>query len=119
MRKLTFGAMAGLGVLIAAGLTLAPHNEVLAQRANGNQPIVGSELIVVPTPLPDGKAQMLVVIDPRQQALGVYRVELSSGKIALQSVRNIRWDLQMIQFNNENPLPQEIRSLLDQSIQQK
>jgi len=46
--------------------------------------------------------------------MGVYRVDSVSGKITLCSVRNIHWDLQMIYLNNENPLPQEIRALLEQ-----
>ena len=73
----------------------------------------GSELIVVPTSLGD-KGQMLTVVDPRQRVLSVYHIDLATGKIALKSVRNIQWDLQMTYLNNENPLPQEIRSLLEQ-----
>ena len=57
---------------------------------------------------------MLTVIDPRQQAMGVYRVDLASGRITLLSVRNIQWDLQMTDFNGVNPLPREIRSQLEQ-----
>ncbi len=57
---------------------------------------------------------MLTVIDPRQQAMGVYHIDLASGKIAPMSVRNIRWDLQMTEFNGVNPLPREIRSQLEQ-----
>jgi hypothetical protein len=127
MKKLMFGAIAGVGLLTAAAFTLDQRNELFAQHAVSNPAInpllnpaiVGSELIVVPTALPDGKAQMLTVIDPRQQALSVYRIDLSSGKIALQSVRNFRWDLQMSHFNNEPPLPVDIHSSLEQLLQQK
>lgn len=73
----------------------------------------GGEMIAVPTSLGD-KGQVLTVIDPRQQTLGVYHVDLPSGKIKLLSVRNLRWDLQMTYLNNESPLPQEIRALLEQ-----
>ena len=58
--------------------------------------------------------QMLTVVDPRQRVLSVYHIELATGKIALKSVRNIQWDLQMTDLNNEKPFPQEIRSLLEQ-----
>ncbi len=57
---------------------------------------------------------MLTIVDPRQRALSVYHIDLNTGKIALKSVRNIQWDLQVTSFNNEIPLPQEIRSGLDQ-----
>jgi hypothetical protein len=39
---------------------------------------------------------------------------LGKGDITLKSVRNIHWDLQMVEFNTEAPLPREIRSMLDQ-----
>jgi hypothetical protein len=45
----------------------------------------------------------------------VYQVDPRSGAIALKSVRNIHWDLQMDEFNSGgNPSPKEIRSLLEQ-----
>jgi hypothetical protein len=42
--------------------------------------------------------------------VGVYHVERSTGEITLKSVRNLTWDLQMVQFNSGNPLPQDIRN---------
>jgi len=45
--------------------------------------------------------------------MSVYHIELATGKIALRSVRNIHWDLQMTEFNSADPLPREIRSLLE------
>ena len=56
---------------------------------------------------------MVTVIDPRQRSMSVYHVELSTGEITLKSVRNIQWDLQMMDFNGTNPLPKEIRAVLD------
>jgi nitrogen fixation protein len=73
----------------------------------------GSELVVLPTTVGD-KVQVLTVVDPRHQVLSVYHIELVTGKITLKSVRNIQWDLQMMHLNNDAPLPQEIRSLLEQ-----
>jgi len=107
-----------LGVLIVAGLVtvtvglFGQRNEALAQRLPAT-PAGNGELIVVPTPLGD-KGQMLTVIDPRSQTIGVYSVELPGGRITLRSVRNITWDLQMTEFNGDNPLPREIRSQLEQ-----
>jgi nitrogen fixation protein len=72
-----------------------------------------SEMIVVPTSLGD-KSLMLTVVDPKQQVISVYHIDLPTGKIALKSVRKIQWDLQITDFNTENPLPQEIRSKLEQ-----
>ena len=57
---------------------------------------------------------MLTVVDPRQRVLSVYHIDVATGKIALKSVRNIQWDLQIDDLNNDKPLPQEIRSSLEQ-----
>jgi hypothetical protein len=50
------------------------------------------------------------VFDPRQRVMAVYHEDRASGEITLKSVRNITWDLQMIEFNSGKPLPQDIRS---------
>ena len=73
----------------------------------------GGELIAVPSSMSD-KGQLLTVLDPRQQTMGVYWIEASTGKITLRSVRNIRYDLLMTDFNGDNPLPREIRMQLEQ-----
>jgi hypothetical protein len=57
--------------------------------------------------------QQLTVVDPESRVLGVYHIDSTSGEIVLKSVRNIHWDLQMIEFNGTSPLPREIRSRLD------
>jgi hypothetical protein len=55
----------------------------------------------------------LTVVDPRQRALSVYHIDLLTGKITLKSVRNIQWDLQVTDLNNEPPRPLEIQSMLE------
>lgn len=111
---------AGLGLLIGAGLMVAvlggfgQHGDVFAQRPqNALPPGMGGDLLVVPIPSAD-KGQLLAVVDPKQHVMSVYRIDPGTGKIALKSVRNLHWDLQMTYLNNEAPLPQEIQSLLEQ-----
>jgi hypothetical protein len=58
----------------------------------------------------DGQPLTVTVIDPRQRVLAVYQVERLSGESTLKSVRNITWDLQMIEYNSGKPTPQDIRS---------
>ncbi len=117
MRRVILGLLLGMGLITAAVAVAEQRGEVFAQRAAPpvSAPTVasGSELIVVPSSLGD-KAQVLTVVDPRQRVLSVYAIDLATGKITLKSVRNIQWDLQMMYLNNETPLPQEIRSLLEQ-----
>jgi hypothetical protein len=58
----------------------------------------------------DGAALTVTVIDPKQRVMAVYHVDRGSGMITPKSVRNFTWDLQMIEFNSGNPLPQDIRN---------
>ncbi|MGD0899629.1 MAG: hypothetical protein ABR915_17500 [Thermoguttaceae bacterium] len=112
MQRAILGLLAGAG-LMAVAVTLASQaGDAPAQRA-AYPPVGTGDLIAVPTPLGD-KGQLLTVIDPRQQTIAVYAIEVPGGKISLRSVRNIRWDLQMTDFNGETPLPREIRLQLDQ-----
>ncbi len=118
MKRAILGLVVGAGVVILAVGLLGPRGEVMAQHAvpysqPSPQPLCGGELIAVPSPMGE-KGQMLTVLDPRQQTMGVYWIEAGSGKITLRSVRNIRFDLMMTDFNGDNPLPREIRVQLEQ-----
>jgi hypothetical protein len=117
MKRVILGALLGMGLVMAAVAVAEPRGEFPVQRvvpaASAPMAVAGTELIVVPASLGD-KFQMLTVVDPRQRVLSVYHIEMGTGKIALKSVRNMRWDLQISDLNNESPLPQEIQSLLGQ-----
>ena len=118
MKRAILGLLVGAGVVAVAVCLLGQRGEVMAQHVvpysqPGPQPICGGELIAVPAPMGE-KGQMLTVLDPRQQTMGVYWIEAGTGKITLRSVRNIRFDLMMTDFNGENPLPREIRNQLEQ-----
>jgi hypothetical protein len=114
MKRTMLGAVAGAGLVLAASLGWNWATQVSAQRP-APQPASSetSGWVVVPTTLGD-KGQLITVIDPRQQAMAVYYLDFTSGKITLRSARTLRWDLQMTYLNNEPPLPQEIRGLLEQ-----
>jgi hypothetical protein len=58
----------------------------------------------------EGQALLITVIDVKQQVMAIYQIDGKSGEITLKSVRNIGWDLQMINFNTGKPLPQDVRS---------
>lgn len=114
MRTAVLGALMVAGLVIAFVGAVPWRNEALAQqravpyRAGAPQ----GELIALSTTVGD-KYQQVTVIDPTQKVMSVYHIELATGKIALRSVRNFHWDLQMLEFNGENPLPREIQSLLE------
>jgi hypothetical protein len=116
MKRAILGTLVGIGLVMAAAAVAEPRGEYLAQRAMQAAPaataLAGSELVVVSASL--GEKQMLTVVDPRQRVVSVYHIDMATGKISLKSVRNIQWDLQINDLNNENPLPQQIQLLLQQ-----
>lgn len=57
--------------------------------------------------------QQIAVIDSKTRVMSVYHVEHKSGSIALKSVRNLSADLEMDEFNTEQPLPRDIRAILN------
>ena len=57
-----------------------------------------------------GRPHTVVVADTKRAVLAVYHIDPQSGKLALKSVRNVSWDLQMPQYDTELPLPEEVRS---------
>ena len=60
----------------------------------------------------DNQYQQITVVDPDYKAIAVYRVSLADGKIYFCSQRQIRGDLQLVQFNvDSDALPTEIQSL--------
>ena len=104
-----------VGALIVAGFVIA----ITAGRGS-TEPTYGPSLNSLPAAQNDGlvmhvtaadsEPQVITVIDPRQRVLAVYHVDRSTGKIVPKSIRNVTWDLQMIEFNSGDPLPQDIRS---------
>lgn len=114
MKKALLGSLVVVGLVVVAIFAFGPTEKAMAQqRGSVGATLGGGDLIVVPMPSGD-KSQLLSIVDPRQRMLCVYRVDPTTGKIALKSARNLNWDLQMTYLNNEAPLPQEIQSLLEQ-----
>ena len=122
MKRTILGLLVGLGLVMAAAAIAQQRGEALPPRAAAAMPtpaipapvaVTGTELIVVPTMLGD-KVQMLTVVDPRQRVLGVYHINVTTGKISLKSIRSIHWDLQIDHLNTDEPLPQQIRSMWEQ-----
>ncbi len=102
-----------VGALLGASLVIA----VLAGRSSSeptnappiDTPVHGSELFTTVTAT-EGQPLTVTVIDPRQRVMAIYHVDRGSGEITPKSIRNITWDLQMIEYNSGKPMPQDIRN---------
>jgi hypothetical protein len=114
MKMTVLGALVG-GVLVAVVAGVAPDGDaVFAQRpAVDRFSTTRSDLIALSETI-DHKYQQVTLIDPKSQVMSVYHIELSSGTIALRSVRNFHWDLRMMDFNGASPLSREVQSLSEQ-----
>jgi hypothetical protein len=83
-------------------------NALLAQHARDP----AGDLVVFTSPA--DKNQQLLVIDTKTRVLAVYHVDTASGAVSLRSVRQFHWDLQLAEYNGVNPLPREIRQMIEQ-----
>lgn len=59
----------------------------------------------------DGR--QLTLVEKNKQALCVYHIDSKTGEITLKSVRSFGWDLELEHFNGTEPLPRQIRSMLN------
>ncbi|GIW95215.1 MAG: hypothetical protein KatS3mg110_3256 [Pirellulaceae bacterium] len=108
MRGMLVGAVGG-GVLAGLiGLWLSDRSTVMAQI---EQPAARSHDIIA-VPLAGESGRFLAVIAAQSRVMGIYEIHPTSGAIALRSVRNITWDLQLEELNTGAPSPKEIRALL-------
>lgn len=91
-------------------------NQLLNRAPDPKEPVIGQaqDLIAFSVVIGDGR-QQITVIDPRQRAISVYHVINGTGEISLQSVRNIRLDLEIEDFNSGEPSPHDIRAMKAQS----
>ncbi len=110
-------AVVGAGVLasLAAAAfvaSLVPSVGFAQRAAHGPVGSTGG-LIALEAPVGD-KRQQVTVIDPQTHVLSVYHIDLVTGAVTLKSVRNIHWDLQLIEHNGTSPLPQDVRAMVEQ-----
>ncbi|HEV3416222.1 MAG TPA: hypothetical protein VG056_05400 [Pirellulales bacterium] len=115
MRSTGLGALAGAGLMLLAMLATGQRNEAAAQygaASYGGSPPSAGELITHTFTTAENR-QLLTLIDPKSKVICVYQIEPATGVVALKSVRNFQWDLQMSEFNAVSPLPREIRAMLE------
>lgn len=113
MRAVVWGLV--VSVVLVVALAGGGPPEAQAQRA-GLQPAdrgAPTDLIALSFDGGEGR-QQVTLIDPRTRVMAVYHVDRTSGALALKSVRNVVWDLQMEEFNTDNPAPSEIKPLTQQ-----
>ena len=112
MRNIVLGAVGGFVLFAAAWSFSNSGTPLYAQRQS---PVYAErgELTTVFSDI-DEHHGLLTLVDPKSRVVSVYHIDRTTGEIALKSVRNVNWDLQMMQFNSKTPLPREIQGMLEQ-----
>lgn len=107
MRIVVVVAVVMLGCLTGAlwGTPAAEGNTSEPSPAAAGEP---HGLVTLASPPIDG-IQQFTVVDSATRAMAVYHVDLKGGQITLKSVRNLRWDLQLEDFNSVAPKAREVR----------
>lgn len=110
MRIAVVGASALAGLVLAA---VGGGGVGFAQRPATVPATSGTGLVTVTAQAGEHR-QQVTLIDPATRTMAVYHIDTTNGEIVLKSVRNLNYDLQMIEFNGTSPLPNEIRAILEQ-----
>lgn len=100
-----------LTVLVMFGAVLWAATEPGVMGPRVTPPATQSQGWIVTSAVTDNR-QQIVIADPAQQSLAVYHVDFATGRISLKSVRHVRFDLMMTEFNTDQPSPRELEALL-------
>ena len=110
MRHAVFGVVFLAGLLVGTLAIHRPGQMAFAQPALER----GKDTMLVTNVPLAGGGQQIVILETEARSLACYHVKGDTGEIELKSVRNVRWDLQMDEFNGVAPRPKEIREQLNQ-----
>jgi len=111
MRNAILVALIGVGTMVVAAGGDRPAQEVYG--LGSAQHPAGDGGLITLMAAPDEMGQHLVLIDPHMRVMGVYHIKRESGEVVLKSVRNFKWDLQMLEYNGTSPLPQDVRGMME------
>jgi hypothetical protein len=106
---------AGLGLVAGVALTVTwaggRGSPIRAQAAPN--PAEGNGTVALTAAGP-GTSQLLYLIDTRNQAFAIYRVDPQElkGTVKLEAARQYRWDLKLGEFNNQPPEVTAVESMV-------
>jgi hypothetical protein len=101
----------GFGAILALAAWRAPAT-AQSSSAYGVDPAAfgaGGGQLITHFDQGDGRITSLTIIDSQARVIAVYHLVRDTGEIQLKSVRPIRWDLAMKDYNTGGLLPEEIR----------
>ena len=102
-----------LGAVLATALWRLPATAQTQYGLDSATAALGRGELITHFDDAEGRPTTLTVIDPHARVVAVYHLQRDNGQIQLKSVRNIRWDLAMDSHNSNDPLPAEIRKMVE------
>jgi len=109
---MAWGLMGDRGLSAQSATPTVNVNDRLRATAVGD----GSGLLAFTTSAPGatGPAQLLYLIDSRNHAFSIYRIDPSNSKgmIRLEAARQYQWDLKLSKYNNDGIQPEDIEAAL-------
>lgn len=104
-------ALAGIGLVISG----RPESLAFAAGATGPGPSGGTSANVVVSATSLGDREVVIcLVDTARQRLAVYLADGRRSRLKLLAVRDISADWELTDWNNDPPLPREIRARLKQ-----
>ena len=75
-------------------------------------PAAGSNVIVSATPMGDSSV-VICVVDTAKERLAVYVADARRSRLKLLAVRDISADWALTDYNNDPPLPKDVRARIE------
>ena len=121
MRVVVFGlcVFVTVAAMVATGSSHDPSAMAQTPESQTARPVLPARLPVAAagnlmafsSEVTEGPSQ-ITLIDAESHSMCVYHIDRATGEIELKSVRNFRWDLLVEEFNGVEPLPRQLRELL-------
>jgi hypothetical protein len=110
-------AQTGSGGASPAQSTAARPADGAQARPAGARPLAGGDSngILALITNAAGPAQWLYLIDTKDRAFAVYRIDPtnSKGVVKLEASRQYKWDLKLEHYNNQAPEPDAIKATIE------
>ena len=103
-------ALAGAGLMVSGRADPAAFAEVRAGQ------VAGQGLVVFATPLGDNEV-VICMVDTSRERLAVYIADGRRGRLKLLAVRDVSADWALTDYNNDPPLPKDIRARVEKAAE--
>jgi hypothetical protein len=104
------GALGLTAGLVGAGLALAASASSSAPADTARRS--ASDFVVTSTAMPDGDVAV-TILDVAQQRLAFYVADAKRTRLKLLAVRDISADMSLTDWNNDPPLPKDVRAMVE------